>query len=335
MIPNSLAVLRASFPQSEQGRMIGAWTAWSGITTVAAPFLGGWLVDTWSWRLIFAINLPLLAAAAYLALRCVPAFPARADAPPLDWPAIPAVIVAFGGITYGLIERDWLLAGIGLLALPVLIWREQRARDPLIPLELFSIRNFSFGNASTVAVYAALGGSTFVLTLLLQNIAGYSALQTGAASAPISICMVILAARFGGLAGKYGPRWFMAGGPLLIAVALAWLSRLDGDPAYVQDILGPMIVFGIGLSVVVAPLTAAVIGAAPRAMQASHRPSTRRWRGSVPRSQWRRWDLRHRTDSTEAAYGSAMLMCAALALGGAVIAAAGIRTVPATAEAGG
>jgi len=335
MIPNSLAVLRASFPQSEQGRMIGAWTAWSGITTVAAPFLGGWLVDTWSWRLIFAINLPLLAAAAYLALRCVPAFPARADAPPLDWPAIPAVIVAFGGITYGLIERDWLLAGIGLLALPVLIWREQRARDPLIPLELFSIRNFSFGNASTVAVYAALGGSTFVLTLLLQNIAGYSAMQTGAASAPISICMVILAARFGGLAGKYGPRWFMAGGPLLIAVALAWLSRLDGDPAYVQDILGPMIVFGIGLSVVVAPLTAAVIGAAPESHAgvasaintAMARLGTTLAVAAV--------GLAAQDGFTEAAYGSAMLMCAALALGGAVIAAAGIRTVPATAEAGG
>ena len=263
VIPNSLAVLRASFPPSERGRMIGAWTAWSGIATVVGPLLGGWLVDTASWRLIFAINLPLLAGAAYLAVRHVPALrPERPDSR-LDWPAVPITVVAFSGVTFGLIESSPAAVGVGIAALALLLWLEHRQRDPMIPLDLFRIRNFAAGNLATLAVYAALGGSMFLIAIAVQDLSGYSALEAGAVTAPITICLVLFASRFGALADRYGPRWFMAGGPLLVAVAVLWLSQLGPDSSYMLDIAGPMVMFGIGLAVVVAPLTATVLGSAP------------------------------------------------------------------------
>jgi EmrB/QacA subfamily drug resistance transporter len=332
MIPNSLAVLRASFPRARQGEMMGAWTAWSGITSVIGPFLGGWLVDNGSWRLIFALNLPILAAAVFLALRYVPAFDPENPEAPIDWVAIPLVIGGFGGITFGLIERSAWSVAVGVVLLVALVLAERRRRHPMIPLTLFRIRNFAAGNVATVLIYASLGGSLFLQTLFLQKLAGFSALGAGAVFVPATICLVLLASRFGRLADTLGPRWFMAGGPVLIGVAMVWLASLSTNPDFVRDLLAPMVVLGLGLSVVVAPLTSAVLGAAPSrhagvasAINTSmSRAGTMLAVAAVGLSAHAGFD--------RSAYHDGMLMCAGLALGGAIVSALGISNVATDAE---
>jgi EmrB/QacA subfamily drug resistance transporter len=268
LTPAALAVIVAVFPPDERGKAVGAWTAWGGIGTVLGPLIGGQLVDTASWRWIFAINVPIVLVTMFLTLRVVPAGRPRPADARVD--AVGAALCALGlaAMTFGLIEQP--LRGFGdpavflplvvgaLLFAGFLVW-ESRTSHPMLPLDLFRRHNFAFGNIETFAMYAGLGLLFFFLVLFLQQIAGYSALAAGTAALPVTIVMFLLSTRFGMLADRHGPRFFMGVGPLVAAAGLAWFLRLDAEVNYLIDLLPGLLVFALGLSITVAPLTAAVL----------------------------------------------------------------------------
>ncbi|MEJ2732241.1 MAG: MFS transporter [Anaerolineae bacterium] len=271
LVPGSLALLRATFPEGEaRGGAIGHWSGWSGITTVIGPLLGGWLVDTISWRWVFFINVPIVALAAVLLASQVPESKSR-EARSIDWLGAGLVTLGLGGIAFGLIEGPvvgWnsqlVIAGLvlGLLALIVFALVERR-QDPMVPLELFESRNFTGANLTTLGVYFALYGTMFFLVLYLQNVMDYSALQAGLVLAPISLLMLVLSPIFGKLAGRYGPRLFMTVGPLAIGLGLLVFTRIQPDSSFWTVPLPALVVFGLGLASTVAPLTDTVVSAVP------------------------------------------------------------------------
>jgi EmrB/QacA subfamily drug resistance transporter len=267
LTPGSLALIVAAFGPDERGAAIGSWTAWSGIAFVIGPLVGGWLVDVSSWRAIFAINVPLVLLTLALATRIEVGLTPRPDAK-VD--VVGAVLCALGlaGPVLALIEqplRGWgdpLIWGPGLSGLVLLacfgLW-EARASHPMLDLTLFRRRNFAVGNLLTLMMYAGLGVVFFLLVLFLQQVAGYEALEAGLATVPTSIVMFLLSKRFGALADRIGFRPLMGFGPLVAAVGLVWLSFLSSDPEFLTDVLPPLLVFSVGLSMTVAPLTAAVL----------------------------------------------------------------------------
>jgi EmrB/QacA subfamily drug resistance transporter len=268
LTPAALAVIVANFAPDERGKAVGAWTAWGGIGTVLGPLIGGQLVDAASWRWIFAINVPIVIGTMWLILRVVPQ--ARERDPDARVDVVGALLCAFGlaGVTFGLIEqplRGWsdpvvagpLLAGAVMFA-SFLVW-EARTRHPMLPLGLFKRHNFTFGNIETFAMYGGLGLLFFFLVLFLQQVAGWSATAAGSSSIPVTVMMFALSTRFGALADRYGPRFFMGVGPLVTAAGLALFLRLDADVNYLTDLLPGLLVFGLGLSMTVAPLTSTVL----------------------------------------------------------------------------
>jgi len=268
LTPAALAVITSTFPPDERGRAIGAWTAWGGIGTVLGPLIGGQLVDTASWRWIFAINIPVVLITLVLVTRVMPAGrPRKADAQ-VDY--VGAFLCAFGlaGITYGLIEQPrngwgstgvWLpLAGGALLFTAFILW-ERFSRHPMLPLSLFRRRNFTIGNVETFSMYGGLGLLFFFLVLYLQQVAGFSAIEAGTTTLPVTVIMFLFSTRFGALADRHGPRFFMGVGPLVAAVGLALFLRVDQDVDYVTDLLPGLVVFSVGLAMTVAPLTATVL----------------------------------------------------------------------------
>ena len=268
LTPAALAVIVRTFPASERGRAVGAWTAWGGIGTVLGPVIGGQLVDTASWRWIFAINLPLVLATLLLVARAIPADAPRADRARIDHLGAALCALALGGLTLGLIEQpmrglgDPLVAGAlaaGAALLGAFVVYERRASHPMLPLALFRRRNFAVGNLETFAMYGGLSVVFFLLVLFLQGVAGFSALEAGSAGVPVTLVMFALAARFGRLADRYGPRAFMGGGPLVSAAGLALMLRLDETVGYWTELLPALVVFALGLSIAVAPLTATVL----------------------------------------------------------------------------
>jgi EmrB/QacA subfamily drug resistance transporter len=268
LTPAALAVIVSTFPPAERGRAVGAWTAWGGIGTVLGPLIGGQLVDAASWRWIFAINIPLVLLTIFLILRWVPEGRPRDERAQVD--VVGAALCALGlaGMTFGLIEqplRGWgdpavlgtLIGGAALFA-GFVAW-EARAPAPMLPLALFRRRNFAIGNVETFSMYGGLGLVFFFLVLYLQQVAGYSALEAGAASVPVTVVMFLLSMRFGALADRFGPRFFMGCGPLVAAVGVALLTRLGADVDYLTDLLPALLIFALGLSMTVAPLTATVL----------------------------------------------------------------------------
>jgi EmrB/QacA subfamily drug resistance transporter len=268
LTPAALAVIVANFAPDERGKAVGAWTAWSGIGTVLGPLIGGQLVDSASWRWIFAINVPIVLFTMWLILRVVPQ--ARERDPDARVDVVGALLCALGlaGITFGLIEqplRGWgspvvagTLIGGSLLFAAFLVW-EARTRHPMLPLSLFKRHNFTFGNIETFAVYGGLGLLFFFLVLFLQQVAGWSATAAGSASIPVTLVLFALSTRFGALADRYGPRFFMGVGPLVTAAGLALFLRLDENVNYLTDLLPGLLVFGLGLAMTVAPLTMTVL----------------------------------------------------------------------------
>ena len=269
LTPAALAVIVSTFPPEERGKAVGAWTAWGGIGTVLGPVIGGQLVDTASWRWIFAINVPIVLITIVLILRVVPVGRERDPNARVD--VVGAALCAFGlaGITFGLIEQPlhgWtdvavalpLVAG-AVLFVSFLVW-EARSAHPMLPLAMFRRRNFAAGNLETFLMYGGLGLLFFFLVLFLQQVAGFSALEAGSASIPVTLLMFGLSMRFGALADRHGPRFFMGVGPLVAAVGMLLLMmRVDADAKYVTDVLPGLLVFGFGLSMTVAPLTATVL----------------------------------------------------------------------------
>jgi EmrB/QacA subfamily drug resistance transporter len=265
LVPATLALIMETFEQDERGAAIGSWTAWSGIATVVGPLLGGFLIQVASWRWIFVINLPLVLSTLWL-IRAIPTSP-RPGHPVLDVTGAALCVLGLGGPIFALIvapSRGWgsssvvvpLLAGVTCLVL-FGVW-EGRTANPMLPLELFRSRNFLAGNVATLMLYGALSASSFILVVFLQQVAGYSALGPGAATLPMTLLLLLLAKRFGGLADRVGPRAFVTVGPVLAAIGLLLLAQLDAHATYWRDVLPGVSLFGLGMAVTVAPLTAAV-----------------------------------------------------------------------------
>jgi EmrB/QacA subfamily drug resistance transporter len=272
LVPGSLAVLRTSIAEEDQGAAIGVWAGLSGVTSAAGPLLGGLLVEHLSWRAIFFLNLPVGAAALWAALRYLPALPGRGGVR-LDVAGALAAALGIGGVTYALIEGPaggWppsavAAAVVGVAALLAFIPLERRA-DPMLPLSLFRSRTFTAANLLTLAVYAGLGSAFFLLMLTLQQAIGYSPLEAGAALVPITVLLLVLSPSAGRLSQRFGPRWPLSVGPVVVAAGLLLFLRVRLHGSYFLDVLPAVLVFAVGLAVTVAPLT----GAALQAVEASY-----------------------------------------------------------------
>ncbi|WP_026912494.1 MFS transporter [Patulibacter minatonensis] len=268
LTPAALAVIVSVFDADERNRAIGTWTAWSGIGAAIGPLLGGWLVDALSWHWVFLINVPLVLGTLVLIARVIPAAASRDRTRHVDVPGALLCATGLGAITFGLIQQPlggWgapdvlgpLVGGVVLLV--VFVVYEDRSPDPMLPLGLFTRRNFVVGNVETFVMYAGLALLTFYLVIFLQQVAGWDALKAGAAMLPVTIVMLLFAGRFGALADRHGPRFFMGAGPLIAGAGLLLLLRLDADVSYLTDLLPAVALFALGLSMTVAPLTATVL----------------------------------------------------------------------------
>jgi EmrB/QacA subfamily drug resistance transporter len=268
LVPSSLALIISAFSGQPQGRAIGIWTAWFSIATIAGPLLGGVILGLGSWRWIFAVNVVPIALTLWLLARLHLPEHVRSGT---NVDVRGAVLCAFGlgAPVFGLIEqptygwgsvRVWWPLVFGTAALVVFVWHEARTRRPMLPLSLFRVRNFTYGNLATLAIYAGLSVSSFLITITLQQVGGYSPLQASLATIPVSIMMFFLSSRFGALAGRFGPRLFMTFGPIVAAGGFLLMLRVQPHVNYPADLLPGVLLFGLGLSMTVAPLTSAVLG---------------------------------------------------------------------------
>jgi EmrB/QacA subfamily drug resistance transporter len=270
LTPGSLALIEASFRPGDRARAIGAWSGLGGVATALGPLLGGYLIGAISWRAIFLINLPLGLFVAWAAGRHVPETRDPMASGRIDLRGAVLAALGLAGITYALIEMpdqgnsaSVLLAGIGgVAALVAFFIGERRSPSPMLPLEIFSSRQFSAANAVTFVVYAALSGFFFLFVAFLQISMGYSPIAAGAASLPVTLLMLMFSARAGALAQRIGARIPLTVGPLVIAVGLLMLTGLSPGDSYLTGVLPGVIVFGLGLTLVVAPVTATVLAAA-------------------------------------------------------------------------
>jgi EmrB/QacA subfamily drug resistance transporter len=270
LVPGSLAILTSTFNGEARGRAIGTWTAWSGISTIAGPAAGGFFTEAISWRFVFWINVPLIAVTLLLTVRSVAESRDPAVVRGFDIPGVLLSALGLGGPVFALIEQPtygWsdpvvlvpLLAGVACFA--AFIVREATARAPMLPLSLFRVRNFAVANAATLTTYAGLIGSSFFLTLYLQQVGGYSPLAAGLASVPVSLMLFVLSPRFGAFTAGVGPRLPMALGPIVGGLGLLLLVRVGTRPDYLTEVLPALLVFGLGLAATVAPLTTTVLNA--------------------------------------------------------------------------
>jgi EmrB/QacA subfamily drug resistance transporter len=289
LVPGSLALITANFSGEEQGRAFGFWAGASGATTVLGPVVGGLLVDTISWRAAFLINVPLVVLALWATYKHVPESRDEQASGKFDWLGAVVVGLAVGGLAFGAIygqQRDWrdpigyVALAIGAAATVALPFVMIRRSNPLIPPHLFRSRNFTVTNISTLLIYGALYVTSYYLAIFQQGSLGYTAAAAGLAFVPGTLFLIFFSARFGSLAARYGPRWFMAAGPAIMAAGVLWLARVPatstpwalkpGDPAtflppfsYVVDFLPGALLFGIGLMILVAPLTTALMTSVP------------------------------------------------------------------------
>ncbi len=266
LTPGSLAMIQGAFVREDRAKAIGAWSGLGSIAAAIGPFLGGFLVEYASWRWIFLINLPLGVITVVTAQRTVPE--TRDPNAPRELDVVGALLaaVALGGLTYALIEwgspiAPWAVVVMVLAAVGYVV-DERRSEHPMLPLGIFANRNFSAANAMTLVVYAALGAVLFFLVLQLQTVSGYGALEAGIATLPITICMLFLASKGGELGTRIGPRIPMTVGPLVMALGTLLLLRVGPDVDYWTDVFPGLTVFGLGLALMVAPLTATVLASA-------------------------------------------------------------------------
>ena len=262
LVPASLSIISSVFESDDRGRAIGAWSGLAGVAGAAGPLVGGWLVDAASWRLIFFLNVPV-AAAAWVALRHVPETKDD-EAGALDLTGAALVSLAVALVAYGLIERRAAAGSAGVAALAAFVAVERRRRHPMLPLALFRSRQFTGANLTTFAVYGAMSAAIFLVVLRLQVTLGYSALEAGTSLLPFTGIMLTLSARIGALAQRTGARLPMTLGPLLSAGGLSLFSLIGPADHYASDVLPAVTLFGLGMTVTVAPLTAAVLGAVDR-----------------------------------------------------------------------
>jgi EmrB/QacA subfamily drug resistance transporter len=335
LTPGSLALIQASFRPEDRARAIGLWSALAGISGLVGPFLGGFLVDAVSWRLVFLVNVPLAVLIVAVAGRHVPE--SRAAGPHGRFDSLGAALgaLALGGITYALIGagasplRPDVLAGaaVGVAAGAAFVVRERRAADPMLPPPLFADRQFTGANLATFVIYGALGGFSFFLVLQLQNVLGYEATAAGAAMLPTSLLLTLFSARAAALAQRIGPRIPMTVGPLVAAAGTLWLVGVDGSAPYWVEVLPGSLLQGAGMTLTVAPLTATVLGAAPGDLagiasgvnNAVARAAQLLAVAALPVAVGLSGDVYTQAGPFTAGFRSAMVVCAVLfAVGGAV-----------------
>jgi EmrB/QacA subfamily drug resistance transporter len=272
LTPGSLAILEASFRPADRARAIGAWSGLGGLAIAAGPLVGGILISAASWRWIFFINIPIALAVIALSVRHVPESRDPGASGRTDYAGAAAVVLFLSGVTFAFIEAPvlgWSSPGVlaavllGGTGLALFLARERRAAAPMLPLSLFTRRQFAAVNAVALLVYAALSGATFLLPVVLQVVSGYSPLGSGLALLPLTIIMLGLSARSGELAARIGPRLQLTAGPLIVGAGLALLTLAPSGSSYPLYVLPAVIVFGLGLAITVAPLTATAMSSAP------------------------------------------------------------------------
>lgn len=267
LVPSSLAIIISRFEGQAQAKAIGRWTAWTGIAMIAGPVVGGVFVDTLSWRWVFVINVVPIAITLLLMLTLGETD--RGAGGRID--VLGAVLGSLGlaGTVFALIEqgsygwgspRVWIPFVVGVLSLIGFFVAETRVKQPMLPLGLFSVHNFWVGNLATAFVYGALSFGPLMVTLYLQQVAGFAATAAGFVFIPSTICMLLLSGYFGGLAGRYGPRFFMAVGPIVASAGFLWMLLMGDHVDYWLNLLPGVLLFGVGLSMTVAPLTSAILG---------------------------------------------------------------------------
>ncbi len=274
LTPGSLAILEAVFRPEDRAAAVGSWSGLGGIATAIGPVVGGVLVGVapWGWRLVFLINLPIAAAAVVLAGRFVPETRDDEASGRLDVPGAVLAAVGLALTVYALTEgpqRHWpvaligcLVAGIAVLAAFLVV--EARSRNPMMPLALFRSRQFTAANLVTFVVYAALSGTLFLIPVQLQRVSGFTPVAAGSALLPVTLVMLLMSARMGRVATRIGPRVPMTIGPVIAGGGLALLTRVGAHASYVADVLPAVVIFALGLSCTVAPLTATALASAPR-----------------------------------------------------------------------
>jgi EmrB/QacA subfamily drug resistance transporter len=268
LTPAALAIIVSVFPPDERGAAIGTWTAWGGIGILAGPLLGGEIVDSASWRWIFLINVPLVLIALALSRVAVPGRAGTTEGAKIDWGGAALAASGLSGVSFGLIEEPvlgfsdpgvWGTMLLGVALFIGFIVHESRTPAPMLPLGLFARRNFAVANAQTLAMYGGMALLGFFVTIYLQQVAGYSALKSGVTGLVPTIVMFLLSRRMGALADRYGPRWFMTIGPLLVGCGFFLMLRYGTSVSLFGDVLPALLVLSLGLALTVAPLTATVL----------------------------------------------------------------------------
>ncbi|MFE6736386.1 MFS transporter [Microbacterium sp. NPDC057650] len=267
LVPSSLALITATMRGPVQAHAIGVWTAFTTGAQLVGPLMGGLFVDFLTWRLVFLINVLPIAVTLYLLTRL--RLPEHPRGTTVDWFSGILCAAGLGAVVFALIEQPrlgwsspaiWLPLVVGIAMLAGFLIRQARVRHPLLPLDMFRVRNFGWGNLATLFIYAALSLNGFVVVVYLQQGAGLGATEAGLASLPITILMILLSSRAGAWAGKYGPRIFMTAGPILMGLGALLLLTVGIEFNYWWQVLPSMLVMGLGLSITVAPLTAAILG---------------------------------------------------------------------------
>ena len=269
LVPSSLAIIISTFSGQAQAKAIGTWTAWTGTALIVGPLIGGLLVDTVSWRLVFGINVLPIAVTLWL-LTKMEKESSRTTRPRVDVVGAILGAIGLGGPVFALIEQArfgwsspivWIPLIVGVAAFAAFLWWEGRTSDPMMPLSLFGSRNFSAGNIATVFIYGALGLGFFVIAIYLQQVAGWPATLAGIATLPPTLVMLFLSTRIGAWGGRVGPRLFMTVGPIVGGAGFLLMLAVDSEVNYWLQLLPGLVLFGIGLSITVAPLTSAILGA--------------------------------------------------------------------------
>ncbi|MFG2739037.1 MULTISPECIES: MFS transporter [Streptomyces] len=342
LTPGSLALIQASFHPDDRARAVGLWSGFGGIGAAVGPFLGGWLVDGPGWRWVFLLNVPLALLCAPIAVRHVPESGDGTKHGRFDVLGAFLGAAALALVTYALIEAQqvsvtvWITAIAGVAAGVAFVYVERHRADPMMPLDIFRSRQFTAVNLVTLCVYAAFSGFFFLAALQLQVVSGYSALGAGTALLPTTALMLLFSARSGALADRIGPRIPLTVGPLLCAAGILLMLRVGENATYVTDVLPALLVLGLGMVTLVAPLTATVLasvdtaraGLASGVNNAAARAAGLVAVAALPLLAGMGEDAYRSADAFDAAFDRAMPICAGVLVLGALIAFATVRPLP-------
>ncbi|MFG2790059.1 MFS transporter [Streptomyces sp. NPDC048419] len=342
LTPGSLALIQASFHPDDRGRAVGLWSGFGGIGAAVGPFLGGWLVDGPGWRWVFLLNVPVALVCAPIALRHVPESSDGRSHGRFDVLGAVLAAVSLGLVTYALIEARQgslvvaVTAVAGVAAGVAFVQVEKRSPDPMMPLDIFASRQFTAVNLVTLCVYAAFGGFFFLTALQLQVAVGWTPLAAGTALLPTTALMLLFSARSGALADRIGPRIPLTLGPLLCAAGMLLMLRVGPGASYVRDVLPAVLVLGVGMVTLVAPLTSTVLGSVDTARaglasginNASARAAGLIAVAALPLLAGMGPEAYRSADAFDDAFHQAMLICAGVLVAGSALAFATVRSLP-------